>query len=84
MQLNLKREDLERVDVIPGRRVELEIAGERYYAVAARAFADARAGDIILYEDAYRNVSIAITGGNAAAMFDAGPGTDVTIRLQLT
>lgn len=84
MQLNLTREDLERVDVFPGRRVELEIAGERYYAVAARTFADARAGDIILYEDAYRNVSIAITGGDVAAMFDARPGADVTIRLQLT
>ena len=41
-------------------------ARERYYAVAARTFADARPGDIILYEDAYRNISIAISGGNAA------------------
>ena len=84
MQLNLGRDDLERVGVVPGRRLELAITSERYYAVAARTFADARAGDIVLYEDAYRNVSIAINGGSAAAMFDAGPGTEIVIRLDLT
>ena len=40
--LNLTRDDLERVGVVPGTRVELELSGERYYAVAARTFADAR------------------------------------------
>jgi S-adenosylmethionine hydrolase len=82
MQLNLTRDHLERVDVLPGRRVELELGAERYYAVAARTFADARPGDIILFEDAYRNVAIAISGGNAAQMFGAGPGDDVRIRLE--
>jgi S-adenosylmethionine hydrolase len=84
MQLNLTRDDLERVDVLPGRKVELEVGPERYYAVASRTFADARAGDIILYEDAYRNVAIAINGGNAARMFAAGPGDDVRIRLDFS
>jgi S-adenosylmethionine hydrolase len=81
MQLNLTREDLERVDVLPGRKIELELGAERYYAVAARTFADARAGDIILFEDAYRNVAIAINGGNAAQMFGTGAGDHVRIRL---
>ena len=79
MQLNLDREHLDRVDVVPGTRVELELSGERYYAVAARTFADARAGEIILYEDAYRNIAIAISGGNAAEMFNAREGQDVRI-----
>jgi S-adenosylmethionine hydrolase len=79
MQLNLDRGHLERIDVVPGTRVEVELTGERYYAVAARTFADARAGDIILYEDAYRNVAIAISGGNAAEMFAAREGQDVRI-----
>jgi S-adenosyl-L-methionine hydrolase (adenosine-forming) len=81
MQLNLTRSELERVDVLPGRRLELALGGERYYAVAARTFADARAGDIILFEDAYRNVSIALSGGNAAEMFAAGAGDAVRIGL---
>ena len=49
-----------------GRTVELELALDRYYANAARTFADARAGDIILYEDSYGNIAIAISGGSAA------------------
>jgi hypothetical protein len=83
MQLNVNRTDLDRVDVVPGTRVELELRGERYYAVAARTFADARAGDIILYEDAYRNVAIAISGGNAAEMFAAREGQDVRIHVDV-
>jgi S-adenosylmethionine hydrolase len=83
IQLNVNRTDLDRVDVVPGTRVELELRGERYYAVAARTFADARGGDIILYEDAYRNVAIAISGGNAAEMFAAREGQDVRIHVDV-
>jgi S-adenosyl-L-methionine hydrolase (adenosine-forming) len=61
--------------------VELELAGERYYAVAARTFADARAGDIILYEDSYRNMSLAINRGNAAQLLHATAGQAVRIRI---
>ena len=32
------------VGIVPGTRFELELAGERYYAIAARTFADARPG----------------------------------------
>ena len=66
VQLNLTRRHLERVGILPGVQVELELATERYYAVAARTFSDVRPGEIVLYEDAYENISIAITTGNAA------------------
>jgi S-adenosylmethionine hydrolase len=79
--LNLTRDDLGQVGVVPGTRVEIELAGERYFAVAARTFADARAGDVILYEDSYRNMSLAISNGNAAAMLHAQPGRPLRIRL---
>ena len=48
IQLNLTRDDLERVGVVPGTRLELELGGERYYATAARTFGDARPGEIVL------------------------------------
>jgi S-adenosylmethionine hydrolase len=83
VQLNLDRSHLEEVGVVPGTRVELQVASERYYAVAARTFADARPGDIILYEDAYRNVSIAITDGRAAAMLGIKEGQDLRINLNV-
>jgi S-adenosylmethionine hydrolase len=81
VQLNLKRKHLERVGILPGDQIELELASERYYAVAARTFSDVRAGEIVLYEDAYENVSIAITTGNAAETLTATPGDEVRIRV---
>jgi S-adenosyl-L-methionine hydrolase (adenosine-forming) len=82
--LNLDRSHFEQVGIVPGTRVEVQVGPERYYATAARTFADARPGDIILYEDAYRNLSIAISGGNAAAMFGLSVGQDVRIHLERT
>jgi hypothetical protein len=82
MQLNLTRKDLETLAAELGTLVELEIGSERYYAVTARTFADARDGEIILYEDAYGNIAIAISGGSAAdTFFSAQPGVDVLIRV---
>jgi hypothetical protein len=81
MQLNLKREHLQRLGIQPGMQVELELATDRYYAIAARTFTDARGGEIILYEDAYENIAIAISGGSAAETFSTEPGADVRIRL---
>jgi S-adenosylmethionine hydrolase len=79
--LNLTREDAERAGIVPGTQVELELSGERYYAVSARTFADARAGDIIFYEDSYGNMSIAISRGNAGQLLHASAGQSVRIRI---
>jgi S-adenosylmethionine hydrolase len=81
MQLNLNRGHLERLGVEPGRQVEIEHTGDNYYAAAARTFADARSGEVILYVDAYENVALAITGGSAAQTFGIAPGDDIRIRL---
>jgi len=80
VQLNLSRRAVESAGIVPGRRLELDLGFERYYATAARAFSDARAGDIILYEDSYENIAVAITGGNAAEMFSLRPGQQLTIH----
>ena len=77
--LNVTREHVADVGIVPGTQVELELGGERFYAVAARTFADARAGDIVLYEDSYRNMSVAISNGNAADMLRARPGQSLRI-----
>ena len=67
--------------IVPGTQVELELGGERFYAVAARTFADARPGDIMLYEDSYRNMSVAISNGNAAEMLHARAGQSIRINV---
>ena len=79
VQLNLTSADLERVGILPGTKVEVEVRFERYFAVAARTFADVRPGDIVLYEDAYRNIALAINHGNAANMFSARVGEEVRL-----
>ena len=38
-------------------------------------------GDVILYEDSYRNMSVAISNGSAAAMLRATPGRAIRIRV---
>jgi S-adenosyl-L-methionine hydrolase (adenosine-forming) len=81
MQLNLTRSHLEQADVQPGARLELELAGQRYYAIAARTFSDARSGDLILYEDSYGNVAVAMNRGNAAEMLAARAGQGLRINL---
>ena len=79
--LNLTRDDVEAAGVAPGSRIELVLSGEGYYAVMARTFADARPGDVILYEDSYGNMSVAINRGSAAAMLHAAPGQPLVIRV---
>lgn len=78
--LNATREHVAEVGIVPGTQVELELGGERFYAVAARTFADARPGDIMLYEDSYRNMSVAISGGNAAEMLHASVGQSLRVH----
>lgn len=79
--LNMTRDDVEQLGIVSGTRLEIEHAGERYYAVMARTFADARPGDVILYEDSYKNMAVAISRGNAARMLHAAPGQEIRISL---
>jgi S-adenosylmethionine hydrolase len=79
IQLNVTSEELQRIGIEPGTKVEVEIRFERYFAIAARTFADVRPGDVVLYEDAYRNIALAINAGNAAHMFSARVGQEVLL-----
>ena len=79
--LNLSREHLDSVSIVPGMRVELAARGNRYYAVAARTFADAPPGELILYEDSYRSVAIAVSRGSAAAVLGVEEGAEIILQI---
>jgi S-adenosylmethionine hydrolase len=79
--LNLSREHLDAVAIVPGMRVELAARGNRYYAVAARTFADAPTGELILYEDSYRSVAIAVSRGSAAAVLGVDEGAEIVLQI---
>ena len=66
---------------MPGTRVEVDANGNSYYAVAARTFADARRGELILYEDSYRNVAIAVANGSAASVLRVDEGSELLITV---
>jgi S-adenosylmethionine hydrolase len=81
VQTNATGEDLAAAGLGPGATVEIDVGFESYYAKIADTFADVRGGDILLYEDSYWNVALAINGGNAAEMLVVRPGTELRIRL---
>jgi S-adenosylmethionine hydrolase len=79
VQLNLTRDHLEEIGIVPGTRVEVQAGFDRFFAVAGRTFADVRPGDVVLYEDSHRNIALALNQGNAAQAF----GTKVGAELRL-
>jgi S-adenosyl-L-methionine hydrolase (adenosine-forming) len=81
--LNLTRAHLDECAIAPGTQVELDLGTARYFARAARTFADARRGDLILYEDAYRNVALAISSGDAGLLLGVRPGQELRIRMDV-
>ncbi|HKB93619.1 MAG TPA: SAM hydroxide adenosyltransferase, partial [Gaiellaceae bacterium] len=81
--LNLTREQLDRARVAPGTRVELTCRGSRYFAVAARTFGDTTPGELILYEDSYRNVAVAVSRGSAADVLGAQEGSELLIQVDV-
>jgi hypothetical protein len=79
--LNLTRDDFEQAGIVPGTKVEVDAGGNRYFAVAARTFGDAREGDLLLYEDSYRNVAIAVSRGSAAALLGLDEGSELGLHV---
>ena len=72
---NLRREHLDSF----GERVEVRLTFDRYYATVAGTFADADAGELILYEDSYGLVTLAISQGDAARLTGVGLGDALRI-----
>ncbi len=79
--LNLTREHLDEAGIVPGMRVELASHGVQYFAVAARTFGDGRPGDLILYEDSYRNLAVAVSQGSAASLLGVEEGSGLLIEV---
>jgi S-adenosyl-L-methionine hydrolase (adenosine-forming) len=78
---NVKREHVDALGLADGARVEVRFALDRYYAIVARTFADAPPGELILYEDSYGMVTLAISRGDAARLTGAAAGDGLRIAL---
>jgi S-adenosyl-L-methionine hydrolase (adenosine-forming) len=66
-QLNVTHDDLAGSGLKLGRAVEIGMAGgDAHAAQFARTFADVARGELLIYEDAYRRLAIAVSHGDAA------------------
>jgi S-adenosyl-L-methionine hydrolase (adenosine-forming) len=63
-----------------GGTIELETGGERFLAKYAQTFADVTAGELLVYEDAYRTLAVAINRGDAASTLGIRPDAEVRLR----
>jgi S-adenosyl-L-methionine hydrolase (adenosine-forming) len=79
--LNLRREHVEHAELAPGTRVELTCHGERFYAVFARTFGDAPRGSLILYDDSYGSLALAVSRGSAAQLLRVEEGAEILLDL---
>lgn len=78
--LNVSHEEMAGTGITLGATVEIEVRGERYLAAYAGTFADVGPGELIVYEDAYRSLAIAINRGDAGATL--GLRADAEVRLR--
>jgi S-adenosyl-L-methionine hydrolase (adenosine-forming) len=80
--LNVDHDDLTGSGITLGSTVELEVIGERYLATYAQTFADVKPGELLVYEDAYRTLAVAINRGDAAGTLGLRPDAEVRLRRQ--
>ena len=78
--LNVDHEDMAGTGITLGGIVEIEAAGELYLATYAQTFADVRPGELLIYEDAYRTLAVAINRGDAAGTLALRADAELRLR----
>jgi S-adenosyl-L-methionine hydrolase (adenosine-forming) len=77
--LNVGREELERVGVALGDRVEVRIGGRAHRLPFAETFSSVPAGGLVLHEDSSRRLAVAVNQGRAAEHLQARSGDPVVV-----
>jgi S-adenosylmethionine hydrolase len=84
LQLGAAHEDAEALGLRLGMELELQTPEEVIHlARLVRTFADARSGELILYEDAARRLAVAINQGSAANRLGLAAGAEVLVRARV-
>jgi S-adenosyl-L-methionine hydrolase (adenosine-forming) len=78
--LDVDHDDMAGTGITLGATVEIEAAGELYLATYAQTFADVRPGELLIYEDAYRTLAVAINRGDAAGTLALRADAELRLR----
>jgi S-adenosylmethionine hydrolase len=78
--LDAGHEDLGETGLRLGRRVHVELLGGEFSALYATTFADVPPDELLLYEDGYRALALAINRGSAAGALGLRPDDELLLR----
>lgn len=84
VQLDVEGNEIERLGLRLGQVLDVEAEGTRSVRVSGRyvrAFGDASAGELLLYEDSYRRLALAVNQGSAAERLGLAIDDELRIRL---
>ena len=79
LSLNVRRADLDAVGIQLGDLIELRCGGHGMDVLFARAFGDVAAGRVVVCEDAFRAITVAVNTGRADRELRAGPGDPIVL-----
>jgi S-adenosyl-L-methionine hydrolase (adenosine-forming) len=77
--LNLEHEQLAGSGLALGRELEVDVGGVQRRCNFVQTFADVAPGELLVYEDSYRAVAIALNRGDAASALGLAPDTEVRL-----
>jgi len=75
LQLNVRRDLLEKIAVEAGAKLEVRIEGQRLQVPFGVTFADVKTGEFVVVEDSYEHLSLAVNKGDAAGRLRAAAGS---------
>jgi S-adenosyl-L-methionine hydrolase (adenosine-forming) len=79
LALDLHGGDLEGAGVGVGDPVQVRVGGRSHRAMVAETFASVPAGDLVLHEDSFGSLAVAVNLGRAADRLGARPGDQVEV-----
>lgn len=80
VMLDVEHEEVTGLGLRLGRRVSVEVRGQILEATYASTFVDVAEGEMVLYEDAYRTLSLAVNRGSAAVALGVGLDAELRVR----
>lgn len=79
LQLNLTPEELRVIGLAPGSMLEVRVEGHRRLVPYGETFSSVPVGEVVVTEDSYRLLALAINQGSAAGEFGALLGSSVVV-----